>query len=79
MAKVNESPEYLQQQLQDLHGEFVALEGAAMVLADHNVKLRSFLLRLSDPEDLGHGIPEDVRKEARKLTSMERTCVYTQS
>lgn len=79
MAKVNESPEYLQQQLQDLHGEFVALEAAAMVLADHNVKLRSFMLRLNDPEDLGHAVPEEVRQMALKLSSMERTCVYSRS
>ena len=79
MAKVNESPEYLQQQLHDLHGEFVALEGAAMVLADHNVKLRSFLLRLCDSEDLGHAVPEEVRQMALKLSSMERTCVYSRS
>lgn len=45
---------------------------AAERLADHNVRLRSFLLRLLDPEDLGLAVTQEVRDEARKLVSMPR-------
>lgn len=31
-------------------------------LADRNVELRTFLLRLLHPEDLGHAVSQEVRK-----------------
>jgi hypothetical protein len=51
------------------------LELAAERLADHNVRLRSFLLRLLDPEDLGHAVTDEVRRLANDLvkTPRERT------
>lgn len=48
---------------------------AAERLADHNVRLRSFLLRLLDPEDLGLAVTQEVRDEARKLVSMPRPTI----
>lgn len=41
-------------------------------LADHNAKLRAFLLRLLDPEDLGHAVTSEVRKLARELVETPR-------
>jgi hypothetical protein len=38
------------------------LDKAAEVIALHNVQLRSLLLRLLDPEDLGHAVSAEVRQ-----------------
>ena len=38
-----------------------SIELAAEAIAMHNVKLRCLLLRLIDPEDLGHAVSEEVR------------------
>lgn len=46
-----------------------ALARAAERIADHNVRLRSFLLRLLDPEDLGHAVTPEVRERAKELLS----------
>ena len=37
------------------------IEHAAEAIAMHNVKLRCLLLRMIDPEDLGHAVSEEVR------------------
>ncbi len=44
---------------------------AAERIAAHNVALRSFLLRLLDPEDLGHAVSQEVRQKATSLLSMQ--------
>lgn len=36
-------------------------------LAERNVALRVFILRLLDPEDLGHAVSPEVRAEAGKV------------
>lgn len=41
-------------------------------LADRNVQLRSFLLRLLHPEDLGHAVTPEVRDEARVVLGIAR-------
>lgn len=51
MSKVKESTELREQSLQD----------AADSIAMRNVQLRSFLLRLLDPNDLGHSVTQEVR------------------
>lgn len=38
-----------------------SIELAAEAIAMHNVRLRCLLLRLIDPEDLGHAVSEEVR------------------
>lgn len=38
------------------------IEQAAELIAMHNVQLRCLLLRLIDPEDLGHAVSEEVRR-----------------
>lgn len=45
---------------------------AAESIAMDNVLLRCFLLRLLDPEDLGHAVTEEVRKEALELVVSHR-------
>jgi len=50
------------------------LRAAAERIAAHNVALRSFLLRLLDPEDLGHAVTPEVRKNVSVLLSMQRIC-----
>lgn len=52
--------------------DYQTLMAAAERIADHNVKLRSFLLRLLDPEDLGHAVSPEVREEAKVLVNMPR-------
>jgi hypothetical protein len=47
-----------------------ALQRAAERLADHNVHLRSFLLRFFEPDDLGYAVTPEVRELARPLLSM---------
>lgn len=39
-----------------------SLENAAQAVAARNVKLRTLLLRLVDPDDLGHAVSEEVRR-----------------
>ena len=48
------------------------IEKAAESIAMDNVLLRYFLLRLLDPEDLGHAVSEEVRKEALELVVSQR-------
>lgn len=48
------------------------IELAAERITDHNIKLRTFLLRLLDPEDLGHAVTNEVRALARDLVKMPR-------
>ena len=48
------------------------IELAAERLAAHNVQLRTFLLRLLDPEDLGHAVTAEVRQLASKLVKTPR-------
>ena len=50
------------------------MRNAAERIAAHNVALRSFLLRLLDPEDLGHAVTPEVRKKASSLLSMQGIC-----
>jgi hypothetical protein len=49
-----------------------SLERAAERITDHNVAMRSFLLRMLDPEDLGLAVTNEVRELARKLVNMPR-------
>ena len=63
MSKVKESPELREQALQD----------AAENIAKRNVQLRSFLLRLTDPEDLGHAVSAEVRSMASALVLTTRS------
>lgn len=72
MSKLIESSEYLHQQLQDLAGSFSALENAAERITMHNIKLRVFLMRLVDADDLGHAVTNEVRQLASELLTMER-------
>lgn len=72
MSRLIESSEYLHQQLQDLAGSFSALEKAAERITMHNIKLRVFLMRLCDAEDLGHAVTNEVRQLASELLTMER-------
>ena len=37
------------------------IEQAAKAIAMHNVQLRCLLLRMIDPEDLGHAVSAEVR------------------
>lgn len=55
---------YLEAELQKLRAENDKLEATAQELARKNVSLRVFLLRLTDPEDLGWAVSEEVRKLA---------------
>jgi hypothetical protein len=48
------------------------IERAAERITDHNVAMRSFLLRMLDPEDLGLAVTNEVRELARKLVNMPR-------
>jgi hypothetical protein len=50
------------------------LRAAAERITAHNVALRSFLLRLLDPEDLGHAVTREVREKATTLLSMQNIC-----
>ena len=45
---------------------------AAERITDHNIQLRTFLLRLLDPEDLGYAVTREVREKAQQLLTMER-------
>lgn len=49
-----------------------SLERAAELITDHNVAMRSFLLRMLDPEDLGLAVTNEVRELARNLVNMPR-------
>lgn len=50
-----------------------AIEAAASRLADRNVRLREFLLRLTDAEDLGWAVSPEVRKLALMLATNQDT------
>ncbi len=49
-----------------------ALEQAADRIALHNVELRCLLLRLLDPDDLGHSTTHEVRQLILALLSRPR-------
>lgn len=49
-----------------------ALLQAAQSLADYNVRLRTFLLRLCNPDDLGHAVSPEVRQLAAELATSKR-------
>lgn len=49
-----------------------SIERAAERITDHNVAMRSFLLRLLDFEDLGHAVTNEVRVLANALVTMPR-------
>ena len=70
MSKIIESSEFLYQQLQDMVNSAAALEAAAERITMHNVRMRVFLLRLVDHEDLGHAVTNDVRQMASELLTM---------
>lgn len=70
MSKIIESSEFLYQQLQDMVNSAAALEAAAERITMHNVRMRVFLLRLVDHEDLGHSVTNDVRQMAQDLLTM---------
>lgn len=50
-----------------LQADILTLTRAAERIADHNVQLRSFLLRLLDPDDLGWAVTDEVRALACAL------------
>ncbi len=50
------------------------MRAAAERITAHNVALRAFLLRLLDPEDLGHAVSQEVRSKATMLLSMQHIC-----
>jgi hypothetical protein len=47
-------------------------ELAAEAIALHNVELRSLLLRLIDPEDLGHSVTYEVRQLVQQMLNRPR-------
>lgn len=49
------------------------LQAVAERLAERNTRLRAFLLRLTDPEDLGHAVSHEVRKLASALAANQNT------
>lgn len=53
--------------------DLAVLEAAATRLAERNVRLRAFLLRLIDPEDLGHAVSPEVRRLALALATNQNT------
>jgi hypothetical protein len=52
--------------------EKTTIELAAERITDHNIKLRAFLLRMLDFEDLGHAVTNEVRTIASDLVKMPR-------
>jgi len=44
-----------------MNDEVEIIRRAAERIADRNVALRSFLLRLLNPDDLGHAVTQEVR------------------
>jgi hypothetical protein len=50
------------------------MRAAAERIAAYNVALRSFILRLLDPEDLGHAVTAEVRQKASVMLSMRNVC-----
>jgi HSP90 family molecular chaperone len=49
-------------------------QAAAEAIAERNVELRSFLLRLLDPEDFGWAVSGEVRRAVRELLNVPKTC-----
>lgn len=47
-------------------------EAIAKALSEYNVRLRMFLLRLTDPDDLGHAVTPEVRRLAAELAASNR-------
>lgn len=46
---------------------------AANQIAYRNIELRRFLLRLTDPDDLGHAVTPEVRHLAHQLATSQDT------
>lgn len=67
MSKLIESDEYMRSKLEDMAHGHSMLEAAAESIAMRNVQLRSFLLRLLDPHDLGHSVSQEVRDAVQKV------------
>jgi hypothetical protein len=55
-----------------LHADMLTLTLAAERIADQNVRLRSFLLRLLNPDDLGWSVSAEVRALAYALLHEQR-------
>ena len=49
------------------------IELAAESIAMHNVQLRTLLLRLIDPEDLGHSVSAEVRQLVAQALGRPKT------
>jgi len=71
MSKLLESSEFLYTHLQNITAGAAALERAAVHITDHNVRMRTFMLRIVDPEDLGHAVTDEVRRMAGALLTMD--------
>ena len=54
-------------QIKDVARSMSQLEDAAWAISQRNVQLRSFLLRLLDPNDLGHNVTQEVRELVNKV------------
>lgn len=67
MSKLLNDSTYMLDQVRDLENSIAALEQAAERIAGYNVRLRSFLLELTDPEQLGHAVSDEVRSRATAL------------
>ena len=67
MSKLLNDSTYMLNQVRDLENSIAALEQAAERIAGYNVRLRSFLLELTDPEQFGHAVSDEVRARATAL------------
>lgn len=52
-----------------LSDEIAKLEATVEQMVERNVSLRIFLLRLTDPEDLGHAVSSEVRRLALEMAT----------
>ena len=67
MSKLLNDSTYMLDHVRVLENSIAALEQAAERLAGYNVRLRSFLLELTDPEQFGHAVSDEVRARATAL------------
>jgi len=49
------------QALAALENDLKALQEAAKAIAERNLRMRDLLMRMLDPEDLGHAVTNEVR------------------
>lgn len=54
------------------HDREASLLAAAQRITEHNVSMRTFLLRLLDPDELGHAVTAEVRQLASELVNIPR-------